>query len=198
MTYTLIYTLLKAPASAPLIFLLAILLLFYLASRKPERIGNWSHLFEGMQHDPEGFYADVEEFLKSHEVPGYSTRKQYFKEEGVLSHQRVYLEVTRGQYRFHICAAPWGTDFFFSWWLNYRVTRFELLLLRVPILGGIIASEQPYYKLDSDTMFRTSVHQAVLEGVDKVAKAKGIKKGLTELERKPDLKSMYRVRVHLS
>jgi hypothetical protein len=143
------------------------------------------------------FYTQVEEILTEKEVPEFESRRITYKEEGILSHQRIYLEIRRGDYVFHVCAAPWGTDFFFSWWLNFRVNNLYLLLTRLPGIGLIIANanqEKTYYELDSNTMFRTSVHQAVLSAIDMLTDGKGAR-GLTELERKPDLKSIFKVPV---
>lgn len=180
-----------------LIFLLvAIILLIYFASYKKERIGNWSHLFAHVQHDPEIFYDQVEAFLKEHEVPDFESKRITLSQDGPISLQRLYLEISRGDYVYHICAAPWGTDFFFSWWLNFRMNNFSVLLTRIPIIGAIITgnNEQAYYKLDTDTMFRTSVQEAVLAAIDRMTESKGLR-GLTELERKPDLKSIFKVRM---
>lgn len=170
-----------------ILILLFFLVLIYLFYNKSARIGNWSHLYGGMQYDPEEFYKHIEEFLIGHEVPEITTARITITEEGVLSYQRLYLEVTRGDYIFHICAAPWGTDFFFSWWLKYRTNNFQLLQAKF----SVGSQEEAYYKLDTDTMFRTSVHQAVLSAIDKLTAAKGAR-ALTELERKPDLRSFIK------
>lgn len=170
-----------------ILILLVFLVILYLFYNRSARIGNWSHLFGGMQHDPNVFYDQVEEFLNEHEVPEFRINRITIKEEGVLSYQRLYLEVIRGDYIFHICAAPWGTDFFFSWWLRHRTNNFQLLLAKY----SIVSQEEAYYKLDTDTMFRTSVHQAVLSAIDKLTASKGVR-ALTELERKPDLRSFFK------
>ena len=161
----------------------AFLILVYLFHRKSETIGNWSHLFADMQHDPEEFYRLVTEILTERQVPDFTTTSRNLKEGNILSHQRIYLEVTRGDYVFHICAAPWGTGFFFSWWLRFK---------HPSIVGRRTTHALPddtYYKADTDNMFRTSVHHSVLEAIDRLTETKGIK-GLTELERKPDMRGM--------
>ncbi len=64
----------------------------------------------------------------------------------------------------------------------------------MPIIGPIIKGsnkEQTYYKLDTDTMFQTSIHQAVLAAVDRITESKGVR-GLTELECKPNLRSFLK------
>jgi len=166
-----------------ILFIAALLILVYLFHRKSETIGNWSHLFADMQHDPEEFYRLVTEILTERQVPDFTTTTRTFKEGNIFSHQRVYLEVARGDYVFHICAAPWGTSFFFSWWLRFK---------HPSAIGRRSKNALPddtYYKADTDTMFRTSVHHGVLAAIEQLTETKGLK-GLTELERKPDMRSM--------
>lgn len=175
-----------------LILILFVIFIIATLSGKSEQTGHWSHLFADMQHDPEKFYELVEEKLKEREVPDFKTARKTFREGGLMSHNRIYLEVSRGDYIFHICAAPWGKGFFFSSWTRtkLRSTVFE----KLPIIGKVIAEANQYdtyYKLDTDGMFRSSVHQTVLSAIDNLTEAKGIK-GLTELERKPDLRSLIK------
>lgn len=174
------------------LFLLIALYFFFNLFSKSEATGNWGHLFPDMVQDPEEFYSLVEQILREHQVPEIRTERKTFKEGGILSHQRLYLEVARGDYMYHICAAPWGNGFFFSWWL--RKKGGDLLIEKLPILGPIISNANQYdtyYKLDTDAMFRASVQQAVSMAIDQITKAKGIRE-LTELERKPDLRSLVK------
>ena len=178
-------------------YVLLFLLLFivYLLSNRTQRLGNWAHLFGHMVYDPEEFYRQVVAFLEEHQVPNFKNRTVIIPQGGPLSPQRMYLEVSRGDYVFHICAAPWGTDFFFSWWLNAPISNFFIFASKIPIIGGLILSayeHQAYYKLDTDTMFRTSVQQAVLQAIDQVTEAKGIR-SLSESERRPDLRSLLKL-----
>lgn len=174
---------------AAIIFILIVILIIAILSGKSEATGHWSHLFANMQHDPETFYALVEKTLKERQVPDFKTARKTFSEGGLMSHNRLYLEISRGDYIFHICAAPWGTGFFFSSWTRTKSsgTIFE----KLPFIGKFIAEANQYntyYKLDTDGMFRSSVHQAVLSAIDSLTEAKGVK-GLTEIERQPDLRS---------
>jgi hypothetical protein len=172
-------------------FIILLIIVLFIASLfgKSEATGHWSHLFADMQHDPEKFYELVEEKLKEREVPDFKTAKRTFSEGGLMSHNRIYLEVSRGDYIFHICAAPWGTGFFFSSWT--RTKSSSNIFEKIPGIGPLIAQANQYdtyYKLDTDGMFRSSVHQSILSAIDSLTEAKGIK-GLTELERQPDLRS---------
>ena len=165
------------------IFLLVSIFIFLVLSRRSEVIGQWNHLFPNMQHDPEEFYTLVEEFLKEWEIPDCQTNRKIFHQGNLLSHQRLYLEVSRKGYIYHICAAPFGNGFFFSWWLREVgpfLNRFNIKTVK----------SDSYYKADTDATFRACVQQCVQSAVDGITEAKGIR-GLTELERQPDLRSVF-------
>lgn len=51
-------------------------------------------------------------------------RRIALPEGTLLSSHRDYLRVTRGKYTFDLCAAPFGIDFFVSWWLVEQPAAF--------------------------------------------------------------------------
>jgi hypothetical protein len=157
----------------------------------------------------------------------------------LLSAKREYLRIIRGKYSFDVCAAPFGTGFFFSWWLTIlplqwftyflgfvmllvlaeyafiqggilvaflctvfvlpivlwiagNIVReeggaFEDTILAIPYIGALYAKvfDPPtYYKMDSALMFQEAIHNAMLEVIDGLTTAKGIRM-LSETERKP-------------
>lgn len=177
-----------------LIFVVIIVYIIVKLLQKTEAIGNWSHLFPDMQHDPNTFYELVEKILKENQVPDFASRKVTISEGGLLGHTRLYLEVSRGDYIFHICAAPWGTGFFFSWWVRKKMSDIDQLLILIPFAGSRIVKMrqfQSYYKLDTDSMFQKSVHQSVLTAVDSLTSAQGMR-DLNDHERIPDVRSMVK------
>lgn len=177
-----------------LIFVVIIVYIVVKALQTTEAIGNWSHLFPDMQHDPNSFYELVEKILHEKQVPEFYASKITLNEGSLLAHNRLYLEVSRGDYIFHICAAPWGTDFFFSWWIRQKRDEMDQIYNLIPFFGARIVKMRQYksyYKLDTESMFRKSVHQCVLTAIDNLTSSKGIR-GLSELERTPDVRSMIK------
>lgn len=62
-------------------------------------------------------------------------------------------------------------------------------IVAIPFLGAIyerIFRPETYYKIDTTLMFQQLVHNAVLEAVDAMTSAKGVR-ALSELERRPSL-----------
>lgn len=173
-----------------ILFLAIFVTILYAIFNQSQAVKNWSTLIPNMQYDATEFYDLVEHILKERKVPGINTETKTLKEGGMMSAHRIYLQISRGDYIFHICGAPWGTGFFFSWWMRKMDDPLGNMLKNLPFVGKIFAARidyDTYYKLDTDMMFRSSVHQSILAAIDKMTEAKGIR-GLTEIERTADLR----------
>jgi hypothetical protein len=88
-----------------------------------EVISHWHHSVPDFGTSALEFYRAVEDTLVSKEAPTSVDRIDWH-ESGVLSAKREYLRVCYGRYAFEICAAPFGKDYFFSWWLTKRNPTF--------------------------------------------------------------------------
>jgi hypothetical protein len=211
-------------------------------------ISHWQYPVENFSTSALEFYAAVERALEPRQIPDLATSRVDWKEGGVLSAKRVYLRVQRGKLAFDVCAAPFGTGFFFSSWLTELPAKFGVLILlailfagffclivsiqvfgflsglflgvigfpvllfllaaavrwgnvgvaaedailATPILGWLytrLFKPDTFYRMDTTMMFQSAVHAAVLEAVDSLFSAKGIR-AMTELERKPIMKGL--------
>jgi hypothetical protein len=81
---------------------------------KADVIDHWYSLVPGFNSSAKEFYEAVEKELKERQVPGLEIFHVDFSEGGVLSNKREYLRMTRERLVFDICAAPFGTAYFFS------------------------------------------------------------------------------------
>jgi hypothetical protein len=214
---------------------------------KPQVEGHWHSLIEGFATSSLDFYELVKAGIAKREIPDLKISQVEWKQGGLGSGKRTYLRVSREGLNFDICAAPFGTGYFFSWWLA-RISRvlldfsfifvylvvgfmlyramsgtnqegqptsscagvfltplifFGMLLglgflvrygdmgaeptvLSMPITGffyGLVFRPQTYFNEDTAIMFRESVHHAVLEAIDQVTNAQGVR-GLSEDARK--------------
>jgi hypothetical protein len=101
-------------------------------------ISHWHHPIENFQTSTMEFYTAVEQALKPREVPDYSVSRIDWREGGVLTARREYLRIGHGKLAFDLCAAPFGTGFFFSWWLaELPPTHALLWALLIGFLGLI-------------------------------------------------------------
>lgn len=85
-----------------------------LSSREAEVIPHWGSVTPDIHFSSEKFYAEIEERIKAKQWPGVRTLRIYYREAGLLSYQREYLRIIRQRDMFDLCAAPFGTDYFFS------------------------------------------------------------------------------------
>lgn len=152
-------------------------------------ISHWYQLIENLQTSPMDFYGAVERTVEARQLPDARTSRVDWREGGLMSAKREYLRVTRKQHVFDICGAPFGNGFFVSWWLGEP----EGCLTGFPFIGAaldFVRQPRTYYQYDTALMFQSAVHSAVLEVVDGLIKAKGLR-ALSELERKPILREFF-------
>jgi hypothetical protein len=83
-------------------------------TKKADVIEHWYSLVPGFATSTKEFYEAVEKELKERQVPGLDIARVDFAEGGVMSAKREYLRMTRERLVFDICAAPFGSAFFFS------------------------------------------------------------------------------------
>jgi hypothetical protein len=109
-------------------------------------VSHWHHPIKNFQTSTLEFYAAVETALKPSEIPDYSVSRIDWREGGVLTARREYLRIQRGKLAFDICAAPFGTGFFFSWWLAELPPSHALLwallicFFGLMFIGGMVVS----------------------------------------------------------
>lgn len=83
--------------------------------RKPTLLEPPKGLYvENFSISSQEFYACVEAELSVMKVPDLEVSRILFAEGGLLSFQREYLRMRRERLIFDVCAAPFGTSFFFS------------------------------------------------------------------------------------
>jgi hypothetical protein len=82
--------------------------------RKPEVFEHLYALVPDFNTSSQEFYTEIEEDLKTRKVPGLEMSRVEYAEGGVLSDKRLYLHFWRERLTFDICAAPFGTAYFFS------------------------------------------------------------------------------------
>jgi hypothetical protein len=88
---------------------------------------------------PQEFYDRVEAELKARQIPGIAVSRVEYAEGGLLSMRRTYLRVIRERFAFDTCAAPFGTEFFFSCRSVHSPARVELWhLLLVFLVFGLL------------------------------------------------------------
>lgn len=80
-------------------------------------LSNWHVLIDNASFSGMEFFERVEAAVKEREVPEAAYTQKDFRDSGILSDKRTYLRLRRSNLVFDIGAAPYGTGFYFSWWL---------------------------------------------------------------------------------
>ncbi len=148
---------------------------------------HWHHSFNNLQESPQKFYNNLVQAISQRKLPDIDISRIDYREGAVFSAKRLYLRVKRKEYVFDICAFPFGSGFYCSWWLGEKLSLFWYLVMIIPFLGiplMVIFRPDTYFRQDTALMFQDSVASAVFEVIDGITKAKGLRP-LTELERKP-------------
>lgn len=159
-------------------------------------LSHWNHMVPGMQQSSTEFYGAVDQALTAQGISDTKSERVNIAEGGILSAKREYLQVRRKEHVFHICAAPFGSGFFVSWWLGEVESGLWATLSSIPYIGFIfrliasVAKPTTYYRIDTALMFQSATHGAVLSALDAVTSAKGVRT-LTENERKPIMRDFF-------
>ena len=107
--------------------------------KKPaDVIDHWYTLVPGFNSSTKEFYEGIEKELKTREVPGLEMFRVDFAEGGALSQKREYLRMTRERLVFDICAAQFGTAYFFSCRFAQIPAAIKLWQLVVELIGGFM------------------------------------------------------------
>jgi hypothetical protein len=139
-------------------------------------LSHWSHFFQSFIMSSDLFYVELEKTLKTHEMPQSIIERTKHKEGGVLSASREYLRIKHGDIVFDVCASPFGKDFFISWWL-YETAGTMRTILKHTKVGNFLqarAERRTFYQVDEEDMFRSCVHECILETIATVTEGKGV------------------------
>src|ERR1051325_5587696 len=100
-------------------------------AKQADVLSHWYTAVPKFTAATQDFYAAVENQLKEQQVPGLEISRVEFSEGGLLSDKRAYMRMTRERLVFDICAAPFGTNYFYS-------CRFAQLPVQVSVFAIVI------------------------------------------------------------
>jgi hypothetical protein len=166
-----------------IIIIIVIIGLIALYGKTPSTIkSHWQHFYDGCQISTTDFYNQIETGLRDRKIQGLNFGQESFLESHVFSAKRVYLRIAEQEYLFYICAAPFGTGTFVSWWLCIKDENF---VNKIPILSKLAGKDRhnkSFYQMDTEAMYQSVIHSTVLSVADSLTKEKGVRE-LSELER---------------
>jgi len=136
---------------------------------------HWQHYFDDLQYSSKDFYAKLKALIEEYKFPNVTISVSKFSEGGMLSSKREYLTIRRGEYRFDVCAAPFGKSFFVSWWLTELEGGCLLLLKRILLPDGVLGNnmKKTFYQVDTETIFKASIHSLIVKIIDGILPENG-------------------------
>ena len=130
--------------------------------------------FEDLQLSANAFYDTLERTVAEYQYPKVKCRRRPLSEGGLFSSDREYLVVSRGPYKYYVCACPFGRSFFVSWWLEERQSAWA----GIPLFGYLFSNAKrgkTFYELDTELMFTESIQSVVRMLVARVAATRGLR-----------------------
>lgn len=110
--------------------------------RKPQVQSHQATYLENFSISPGDLYKAIESEIAEKQIPDIEVSRVFFREGGLLSANREYLRIRRERFAYLVCAAPWGTSFFFSTRLTEipcSLRWWELILTVVVFTGWFFA-----------------------------------------------------------
>ena len=180
------------PIIGSIIALLILILLF--TKTKKTHHSNWNTLIDNFNFSSKEFYAELKKELYNHGITGMIITSADLPEGNIFSRKRIYLRIFWKDYKYDVCACPFGDGFYISWWLEYRTPILKILIGKIPFIGIWMANKLyriTYYKIDTASMFMAYAQASVLKVIEDITNDKGVR-ALSEAEKKPVLNDIFK------
>ena len=158
-------------AIAAIVFFLAMLTSY-------QNLSHWHHTFDNTKFSTQEFYKALATAIEARGIPNLQRKRITYQERFVLGAAREYARVSRGQYVFDVCASPFGTGMYVSWWLVEETTALRRILLSIRMVAYFM-KVKTYHEIDSEKMFRDLAHIAVLEAIGAMTETGGTRSLVT-------------------
>jgi hypothetical protein len=179
--FTPIFVLLETSFETYLMYFGGFLLFAFIVSRFPKSMSrkkqqadahHYFH-FEDFQLSAQEFYKIVEKILDDRAFPDVDTEIKQLNMGGFFSPQRDYLVIRGGDLEFYICAAPFGKNFFISYFLKTKeMGSVEAFFTR--LFGS--STSKSFYEIDSQAMFQAGAKSAIMKAIQQVTESRGVRK----------------------
>lgn len=132
------------------------------------------HHFSDLQLSSADFYDTLTAIITEREFPNVKCSRVTMSTGGYFDPRRTYLEVKGDEQVFYVCAAPFGKNFFISYWLRDVPEGCGEVFLRK--VFGLEPGKKTFYQIDSAAMFMESIKSAVLQAIEAATTERGLRK----------------------
>lgn len=133
--------------------------------------------FPDVKISSKGFYKELESKIDALGLPDIKYGPLSLFQRNIFTGTRLYFRVKRYETMFDICAAPYGNNFFVSWWLGDKVPLSTHLSMYLPIIGRFVRKDletRTYYAMDTEAMFKGAIKYAVEQAIEEFKTPTGI------------------------
>ncbi len=88
--------------------------IFGFENKRGTLVNHWIVSAAELSLSPSEFYTTLEKELSARKFPSVEISRVEFAEGGLMSDQRLYLRFMRERLAVDVCAAPFGTEYFFA------------------------------------------------------------------------------------
>ncbi len=134
-------------------------------------ISHWHQRFDNTQLSSMDFYQELYAAIRDKELPGINMFRVTYTEVGLFSARREYFRVQHNEYMYDICAAPFGKNFFISYWHSEISGCLIGLIAMIPFIGKSWAKyllHKTFYQQDSEILFKESLLSILRQTIDSI------------------------------
>ena len=164
---------------------ITLIIIIILATRK--KVGaihsNQVFSFVDFQFSAQDYYAKVQELIAARQMPSVHFSRVNFAVAGLGQGKQEYLRVDRKDDIFDICASPFGTGSFVSYWYGEPKHRFKDLAYQIKGANTVVDAfnNKTRHELDSATVFRTWVKECIDLAIEDMTNQKGVRLSADEV-----------------
>lgn len=176
------------------LFCILLLLRFITVRRPGKPPGHALHYFSSFTMPYHEFYSLIEKKLQEHSIPHIEFNGvQFFPEGTGLRTTRAYFVMRRKNIESIFCAAPFGTDYFFSMWTIERCSALRLVVKALPLIGERLENawfSPTFYKADTLGVYHSIVQHVFMEAIHECTDGKATRLA-TGTDIKPTLADVF-------
>ena len=162
---------------AALIFIVVIIFIIGLRKKVGAIHSNQVFSFVDFTFSAQEYYSKLQELISTRQMPNVNFSRVKFAVGSLGQGKQEYLRVDRKDDIFDICASPFGTGSFISYWYGEPKQRFKELAYQIKGVNTVVDAfnNKTRHELDSATVFRTWVKECIDLAIEDITNQKGIR-----------------------
>lgn len=135
---------------------------------------HWHQRFDDLQFSSKDFYNLLSLAIQERGIHGVGFARVTRREGGLFSARRECLRITYRGTIHDVCASPFGTGCYVSWWQIEERGLIQDLLRKSPTINAILDAKSDF-QVDSEKIFRETIHAGIGEALNHLTNARGMR-----------------------